>query len=217
MKRSISRSLFHFSKATHKYLGLLGLVYFLLMGVSGILLNHPALLRGVSLPLSWMPTDYHYRNWNRMALRDAVFSTRDPDTVYVAGKSGVWQSRDGGRSFNAMGEGFPDSAYDRDTRCLLLVASPAGDQLYAGTRRGLYRRDLARGGSQRVTADALADSQIMDLAATADAISLPCRSLPPSDRRSPGVLGITPQPETPGDHQPGHRPRLFGPMKKASP
>ena len=42
--------IFRFSRFTHKYLGLIALVYFLGMGVSGILLNHPTLLQEFSLP-----------------------------------------------------------------------------------------------------------------------------------------------------------------------
>jgi len=50
--------IFRFSRFIHKYLGLIALVYFLWMGVSGILLNHPSLLQKFSLPLGWLSDSY---------------------------------------------------------------------------------------------------------------------------------------------------------------
>ena len=48
-----TRILFRYSKRRkelHKYVGLIGLAYFLIMAISGVLLNHPSLIRGISVP-----------------------------------------------------------------------------------------------------------------------------------------------------------------------
>ena len=113
--------LFRFSRFTHKYLGLIVLVYFLGMGISGILLNHPTLLQGFSLPLGWLSDSYQYKEWNRWSLRDAAFSKQQPEKIYVAGKEGVLMSRNAGRSFTPLSSGLPAPVYLRDTNCLLLI------------------------------------------------------------------------------------------------
>jgi hypothetical protein len=139
---NLFRTIFKISKPIHKYVGLVCLVYFILMGVTGVLLNHPSLIRPFSIPLSWMPGSYNYVKWNRMALREAVFSTAHPGTVYIGGKSGVWRSRDNGNAFTHLTRGFPTSAYDRDTRSLLLRETGHFQYLYAGTQAGLYRYNV---------------------------------------------------------------------------
>ncbi len=130
--------MFHLSHFIHKYVGLVALIYFLWMGFSGIMLNHPVLLHGFSLPRGWLPGSYHFKQWNRWSLKDAAFSKQQPEKIYVAGKEGVWISRNAGRSFSPMNSGLPESVYLRDTNCLLLVENHNPTTLYAGTRDGLY-------------------------------------------------------------------------------
>jgi hypothetical protein len=162
----IYRAVFLFSKMIHKYVGLICLVYFLLMGVSGVLLNHPSLVRWLSVPMAWVPESYVYSNWNRMAFREAVYSEKEPDTLYVGGKTGVWESTDGGSSFTPLAKGFPSAAYDMDARCLLLTESDGLSYLYAGTRIGLYRYDFYRPGWQPVDDGTLGKVEIVDLVRT---------------------------------------------------
>jgi len=49
-------SVFRISRAIHKYLGLILALYLLGMGVTGLLLNNPALISGVSVPWALTPT-----------------------------------------------------------------------------------------------------------------------------------------------------------------
>ena len=160
------RNIFKISKALHKYVGLIFLFYFLLMGISGILLNHPSLIRRLSVPMTLVPESYVYSNWNRMAFREAVFSAKDHNTLYVGGKTGVWESRDGGKSFTQLENGFPVSPYDRDTRCLLLTDSGGSPNLYAGTRIGLYRYDFNLQRWQKADDGTLDNAEIVDLVRT---------------------------------------------------
>lgn len=136
-------AVYRMSKRLHRWTGL-GLSLFLVwMGISGVLLNHPGLIRRVSLPLSLMPDGYGGVNWNRMAFRQALAPENLPGMVLVGGKAGVWLSRDHGREFVPLDNGFPRAAWDRDTFSLLLsgieeTGDAAGPRLYAGTRSGLY-------------------------------------------------------------------------------
>ena len=158
-----TRILFRYSKRLHKYVGLIGLVYFLIMAISGVLLNHPSLIRGISVPQGLLPTSFRHANWDRMVMREVVFSRGERPMMIVGGKAGVWQSLDGGRSFAALTVGFPLSAYDRDTFCLLLTETPQASFLYAGTRSGLYRYDFKGTGWQAIDHDHFGNVEIVDL------------------------------------------------------
>ena len=166
----IYRSIFRISKFIHKYVGLVCLVYFLLMGVTGVLLNHPSLMRELAVPMAWVPESYVYSNWNRMAWREACFSEKKPDTLYVGGKTGVWESKDKGQSFRRLANNFPGAACDMDTRCLLLAESDESAYLYAGTGIGLYRYDFKQEVWQRIEIDTLRNVKIVDLVRTDDQI-----------------------------------------------
>jgi hypothetical protein len=158
-----TRILFKYSKRLHKYVGLIGLAYFLIMAISGVLLNHPSLIRKISVPQGLLPSGFRYSNWDRMVMREVVFSEGEPSMMIVGGKAGVWQSLDGGRSFVELTVGFPPSAYDRDTFCLLLTGTPQASSLYAGTRSGLYRYDFERAGWQAIDRRHFGNVEIVDL------------------------------------------------------
>jgi hypothetical protein len=125
-------------KWLHKYLALATLIYCLWMALSGIALNHPQLLKNFSLPNQIMPANYQYHDWNRMSWRDATFSHYQNNILYVAGKEGVWQSLNQGKNFTPVSTGFPNSAYEKDTFCLLLADHEHQETLFAGTRSGLF-------------------------------------------------------------------------------
>lgn len=124
------------SKWIHKYVGLLLLVFIVWMSVSGILLNHPALLRELSVPRWMTPPQYRIQDWNRGALRTAVFSQADPNLGFLAGSQGVWRTSNGGHTFTPMDKGFPKSFIDRQTSSL--IYDEHRGRLFAGTRGGLF-------------------------------------------------------------------------------
>ncbi|MBI5441603.1 MAG: PepSY domain-containing protein [Deltaproteobacteria bacterium] len=146
----------------HRWTGIALLVYFALMAVSGVLLNHPSWIAGLDLPRRWVPGPYELRDWNRNALRGAV---PGPDgEQYLFGEAGVWRWRPGSGAPAALRAGFEPSLYYRDTRALLRLESPS-PALVAGTRRGLYRLPLDGSDRwQRVPLGAADDSgEVVDL------------------------------------------------------
>ncbi len=163
-----TRWLFRCSRAIHKYTGLVCALYFLLMAISGILINHPDVIRSVSLPGVLTPGAYGYKQWNRMALRDAVFSSNHPDTLYVAGRAGVLISRDNGRTFSLLDNNFPCSAYDRETYDLLLVENQG--LLYAATRAGLYVCSIDHWQWQKILLDPMSPEKVVSLAKVKDQV-----------------------------------------------
>jgi len=163
--QSAYRFVFVVSKKIHKYTGLVFLLYFLMMGITGVLINHPSLLRGITVPAVLLPDVYRYTDWNRFSFREAVFSktAKNPSTLYLAGKAGVFKILNGGQSFKRMSDGLPASAYNMDTRALLLVEEDDGDLLFAGTRSGLYVCDPAKGNWRAVENKDLQQEEIIDL------------------------------------------------------
>ncbi len=164
---SIWRFFFKISKSIHKYLGLLLLLYLFAMGVSGLLLNNPGLIRGFSVPWAATPANYQPWNWNRFYLRGGTVLG---DEWFLAGKPGVAYSGDGGRSFKLLDDGFADSSYDRDTLGLLALPTPQGVQLYAATRSGLYHRYPQRPWQRLELSQDQEQETVVAVVATADHI-----------------------------------------------
>lgn len=146
MSRRARTGLLRRSRALHRWLGLLGFLYFSAMAVSGVLLNHPDALSGVDLPRSWLPGDYAYREWNRNSLRGSLRG--EGGELFLYGEAGVWRWEPGAAEPVPDAEGFERSVYYRDTRALLRVNATldgSGPYLLAGTRGGLWGRSLAGG------------------------------------------------------------------------
>ena len=131
-------SLLKISKKFHRIIGIVGLLYFAAMALSGILLNHPDLITDYDLPRSMLPGDYEYRQWNRNSFRSL---TTTGYGRFINGEGGVWQlsGKIAPVDFNA---GLPESVYLRDTRDL----TESGGLLWAATRGGLFVR--GRGASR---------------------------------------------------------------------
>jgi len=115
------------------------------MSISGVLLNHPALIANISVPPWLMPQRYHIKNWNRSSLVSLVYSQKDSNLVFAGGTQGVWRSMDGGKTFHRYEENFPHSWYYKKTRCLYLQEEVTPYFLLAATDGGLYKNDLASG------------------------------------------------------------------------
>lgn len=153
--------IFRSLKWLHKYLALITLIYCLWMGLSGIALNHPQIIKQFSLKNRIMPANYQYLKWNRMSWRDATFSHGHNNTLYVGGKEGVWRSVNQGKNFTSLKDGFPTTAYEKDTFCLLSADSNEKEILFAGTRSGLFYWGNSHW--QRVTHPVLGSQPVLDL------------------------------------------------------
>lgn len=147
------RWLFRKSRWIHKWIGLLLVLYMTWMGLSGILLNHPAWISWASVPPSLVPPQYRLENWNRGALTEMAFSERDPAIAFVGGTQGVWKTTDGGRTFEPMDDGYPASIPGRVTSAIHLDEGAGGAVLLAGTDDGLFTCDPAVGVWSRVPVD----------------------------------------------------------------
>ncbi len=149
-RKSILRGFFNFSKALHKYIGLILLLFLAWMSFSGIFMNHPNAIGDISVDKSIVPQQYYLRNWNRSALTDAAYI--DKNTAFFAGRQGIWKSDDGGRTFTYFMKGdFPVSPYWKKTRDIFL--EKANNRLFAATAAGLFSADIFSGNWQKIRSE----------------------------------------------------------------
>ena len=144
VKRQKKSLLFRFSKWVHKYIGLLLVAFLLWMSISGILLNHPFAISSLSIPKWAVPDHYIPQNWNRSSLTHVVYSKHHQDVLYASGKTGVWTSNDGGKTFSPFMDGdYPQSEFYRKTNHLYLQESKEFSRLFAANDYGLFVLDFS--------------------------------------------------------------------------
>ncbi|MCK4469254.1 MAG: hypothetical protein KAU60_12970, partial [Desulfobacterales bacterium] len=144
LKHISPRRIFKVSRWFHKWLGLVGMAYFSLMALSGILTNHPGWISHISVPSSWVGQSDPYRNWNRSTLRNIIFSTRNPQKGFAYGCAGIWQTYDNGKTFSPFMEGLPDSVPFRNIYALYWDEKEK--RLLAGGEAGVFVRETDAGG-----------------------------------------------------------------------
>jgi len=137
--------IFRKSKWLHKYIGLCMILFLIWSSLSGIILNHPGLFSGISVPGWLVPGQYRTENWNRSSLIELLFLESDPQTGFAGGKKGVWKTTDGGVTFERMTDGYPGSLYYGKVNDLLLTETGPRTTLYAATFGGLWACDPAVG------------------------------------------------------------------------
>ncbi len=160
------RSLFYWSRWFHKYAGLFFLAIACCLASTGILINHPSLLSHWSVPVNWLGQSYQYSNWNRFSFRDSLLP--GDDSIFIAGKMGVFYSPQSGSAFQAINRGLPESFYLRDTNCLLATEYNGQQRLFAGGRSGLYFRGQHTGEWQFVSS--VGTENVVDLLRDGDRI-----------------------------------------------
>ena len=129
-KNSILKKLRKF----HKWPGIIITLFVILFSLSGILMNHRDLISAININRSILPEDYHYRNWNKGAVKSVLFISSDSALVY--GNIGIWLSTDHHKTFQDWNNGFPSGTDNR--KISKMLRTPNG-QLFAGTYFGLYQ------------------------------------------------------------------------------
>ena len=138
----IVKWIFNKSKFLHKYIGLFIILFLIWSASSGIILNHPDLVSGVSVPGWLVPSQYETENWNRSSLIEMLYLNGDKKKAFIGGKKGVWKTTDGGKTFKKMSDGFTGSIYYGKVNDLLLLEDE--DQvpkLFAAAFGGLWTCD----------------------------------------------------------------------------
>jgi hypothetical protein len=105
------------------------------MSLSGVLLNHPDMLRGLSAPSFLVPDHYYPDNWNRSSMKGMLCT--DSSSFFIYGNQGVFISPDKGKTIRSFMQGeFPKSPWEKRTNHLIFLNKT--NQLLAATNKGFY-------------------------------------------------------------------------------
>ncbi len=126
------------SKWLHKYFGLILLLFFAWMAISGILLNHPKLIENFNTPTFITPSHYYPNNWNRKSLKGIVYTKNiKSDSIIIYGNQGVFIKAANSDSITSYMNGdYPKPA--RLKRTNYLIADTLHKRLLAANNKGLY-------------------------------------------------------------------------------
>ncbi|MFA5512058.1 MAG: PepSY-associated TM helix domain-containing protein [Candidatus Kapaibacterium sp.] len=164
------KKLYKISKWIHKWLSLLLSVFLIWMAFSGILLNHPELISGISVPQWMFPKEYDLVNWNRSAIIQAEFSKKHPGLAFYGGHEGVIMTTDGAYSFMDLNSnGYPSSAYLKKTKSISLYENNDESVLFAGNFDGLYRTVFGEGSWEKISLPS-SFTKVMKLLRTDDSL-----------------------------------------------
>ncbi|MGL1956034.1 MAG: PepSY domain-containing protein [Colwellia sp.] len=124
------------SSKLHKVLSLFFIPVLLFIAVSGIGLNHPSIIKNLSLPISSLPENYHFKQWNRGLIQTIVEDEKGGK--YAAGKNGLgyfingtYQQIDNPLATNNWQNFIYSLYYDEEN-----------EQLFIGSRDGLFRYQI---------------------------------------------------------------------------
>ncbi len=123
----------------HKYAGLVLAIFMLLFCASGIVLNHRQLFAGWQISRAWLPSSYHFENYNNASLKGTL--ALDDSLVLAYGYAGVWLTDKGFSTFEDFNAGLPEGVDGRNIRH---VVKAKDGTLWCAAPYGLYRHDGAR-------------------------------------------------------------------------
>lgn len=164
----------------HKWVGLIVAFFLIIFCVSGILLNHRTLISSVDVSRSWLPSDYHYKNWNNGLLRGTIklssnihhLSPTTQHPILVYGNAGVFLTDSLGKSFKPMNEGMDKGIDNRNIRSV--VETRCGN-IFALCPQCVYRLGLTNKW-EKVRLPEDADERLSDLTVRGDTFVVVGRS-----------------------------------------
>lgn len=117
----------------HKVLSLIFIPIFLFIALSGIGLNHSSIIKNISLPISSLPDNYHFKQWNRGVIQ--TLAKDEIGGIYAAGKNGLGYFIDG--SYQQINNPLAINSWQNFIYSLYY--DKGSKQLFIGSRDGLYR------------------------------------------------------------------------------
>ncbi|QZE14530.1 PepSY domain-containing protein [Halosquirtibacter laminarini] len=134
----MKKKILKISRYTHKYLGIILILFFGIMSITGILLNHPQNIENISVPKELIPDTYIPNNWNRSSLKGAIQTDSLKWIIY--GRQGVFHYNKSNKKLQPyMAGDYPTSAWGK--RCNDILYIPEKDILISATNQGLFKYD----------------------------------------------------------------------------
>lgn len=125
-----------FFKKLHKWPAIIISFIAVLFAASGIVMNHRGVFSGIAISRKLLPSNYTYTNWNQAAVRGSLPLN---DDMLIYGNIGIWKCDADFQNFSDFNQGFPKGIDNRKIYAL----SEFGNELFAGTHLGLYKRSAA--------------------------------------------------------------------------
>ena len=122
----------------HKWFGLLFACFILMFCLSGMVLNHRSTFASLNLSREYLPSAYHFDQWNNGLLRGSLPYQTDSlaePAVLLYGSEGLFVTDRQGESPRDFNEGLPEGADYRQIRSA--VQLPDGS-LWAAAQFGLF-------------------------------------------------------------------------------
>lgn len=105
-----------------------------MFSLSGILLNHRKLISAIDINRKYLPTRYHYKNWNNAAVKSTV--NISADSILIYGNIGIYLTDSTFRDFKPFNKGLPAGV---DNRKIKTIYKTKDGNLYAATYWELYQ------------------------------------------------------------------------------
>lgn len=132
MNPSMDRA--QFWKKLHRWAGLVVAVLILVFCVSGIILNHRNVFRGIDVNRSLLPSSYKIRNFNNGIIKGTLALTED--SVLAFGSCGVWLTDREFGTFENFNDGFPTGTDNRNIRNIVKTKN---GEVWCAAQYGLYK------------------------------------------------------------------------------
>lgn len=148
----------------HKWVGVVFALFLTVFCVSGIILNHRALVSSCDVNRSWLPSAYRIVNYNNGVVKGTVPLPRGKVAVY--GYGGVWLTDKDASHWQEMNTGLPKGADHRNVRNLVRTKD---GMLWCVTNYDVYQYD---GHRWVVCPLPKGDERLMDIALGGDSMQV---------------------------------------------
>ncbi|MFQ5450395.1 MAG: PepSY domain-containing protein [Nitrospinaceae bacterium] len=130
--------LFKNTRQLHKWIGLVGAIFFLILSVTGVILMHYESwgLNDVQVSGKYIPQKYFQVATNRAAIQALAVMENPSPLIFAGTERGLYRSGDGGKTWTESKEGL----FSQDIRSLA-VAPGQENVIYAGTSRGVFKSE----------------------------------------------------------------------------
>jgi hypothetical protein len=141
------------TRKVHRWAGLAAMAWLVVLGATGIVLDHPEWrwAKQVTLTEAWGSQHVLQDEVRGIILRQFTINPDNGDQMIAGGERGLWRSADGGATWTPVAY----DAYNGVPRLLALVAEPADPwhRLYLGTDDGIWVVDGGEGPARRFALD----------------------------------------------------------------
>ncbi|MDO9511627.1 MAG: PepSY-associated TM helix domain-containing protein [Bacteroidales bacterium] len=124
-------------KKYHKWVSLILSLFILLFSLSGIVLNHRKTFSGTDVSRNFLPSKYHFNNWNLAAIKGSLHISGDSTLIF--GNIGIYLTNNHFDELADFNQGLPKGT---DFRKISSLALDLDGNLFAASYFGLYERKV---------------------------------------------------------------------------